>query len=163
MRSDRTEELAADEHEWVGPGTHFLGEVHGGDFYNRYPVGCRLVGTRRWAPGNTLAEVEEEQALLAPIAVESGCDRPRPATRARGAEIDPGTGSPSPARRTRCHGQELPLTGVKVVRTVRCSTRRDDRLPRPDGDGARGRRVDEVAELVRATQVYLALLERLWA
>ena len=70
----RNEELAAVEHEWVGPESYFLGEVHGGDFYNRYPVECRLVGTRRWAPGNTLAQVEEEfRALLAPIAAESGC------------------------------------------------------------------------------------------
>ncbi len=77
----RNEELATVDHEWVGPDTYFLGEVHGGDFYNRHPVECRLVGTRRWAPGNTFAEAEAEfRALLEPIAAESGCDdRSRPA------------------------------------------------------------------------------------
>ena len=98
----RNEELAADEHEWVGPETYFLGEVHGGDFYNRYPVECRLVGTRRWAPGNTLAQVEEDfRALLAPIAADVRLrDRPRPAARARGATRSiPSTGSRSRSAR----------------------------------------------------------------
>ena len=87
----RNEELAAVEHEWVGPESYFLGEVHGGDFYNRYPVECRFVGTRRWAPGNTLAQVEEDfRALLAPIAAESGCAIDLDLQLVRGAyEIDP--------------------------------------------------------------------------
>ena len=34
----RNEELASVDHEWVGPDTYFLGEVHGGDFYNRHPT-----------------------------------------------------------------------------------------------------------------------------
>ena len=65
--------------------------MHGGDFYNRYPVECRLVGTRRWAPGNTLAAVEEEfTELLEPIAVESGCAVDLDLRLVRGAyEIDP--------------------------------------------------------------------------
>ena len=53
----RNEELSATEHPWVGAETYFFGEVHGGDFYNRHPATCRLVGTRRWAPGNTLDAV----------------------------------------------------------------------------------------------------------
>ena len=87
----RAEELGATEHEWVGSETYFIGEVHGGDFYNRHPVECRLVGTRRWAPGNTLAAVEEEfTGLLEPIAVASGCAVDLDLRLVRGAyEIDP--------------------------------------------------------------------------
>ena len=87
----RNEELAAVEHEWVGPDTYFLGEVHGGDFYNRHPVECRLVGTRRWAPGNTLRAAEAEfRALLEPIAAESGCAIDLDLQVSRGAyRIDP--------------------------------------------------------------------------
>ena len=79
----RNAELAATEHPWVGAETYFLGEVHGGDFYNRFPTECRLVGTRRWAPGNTLEAVETEfLELLEPIAAETGCSiEPRPAAR----------------------------------------------------------------------------------
>jgi acetylornithine deacetylase/succinyl-diaminopimelate desuccinylase-like protein len=70
----RNEELSATEHPWVGAETYFFGEVRGGDFYNRHPASCRLVGTRRWAPGNTLDTVQAEyDDLVAPIAAESGC------------------------------------------------------------------------------------------
>ena len=92
----RNEELAAVEHEWVGPETYFLGEVHGGDFYNRHPVECRLVGTRRWAPGNTLA-AGGGGVPGAARADRGGVrlrDRPRPAPRARApTRSTPSTGS----------------------------------------------------------------------
>jgi acetylornithine deacetylase/succinyl-diaminopimelate desuccinylase-like protein len=69
----RTEELAKDEHPWVGAETYFVGEVHGGDFYNRFPASCRIVGTRRWAPGNSLTAVEAEyRALLDEVAAKKG-------------------------------------------------------------------------------------------
>jgi acetylornithine deacetylase/succinyl-diaminopimelate desuccinylase-like protein len=166
----RTEELAEIEHEWVGPGTYFLGEVHGGDFYNRFPVECRLVGTRRWAPGSSLAKVEEEfQALLAPIAVESGCAIDLDLQLVRGAyEIDPEHRLAVALREAyrEVTGQELPLTGVKLVADGAMFNAAG--IPTvyhgPMGTGAHGDVESiEVAELVRATQVYLALLERLWA
>src|SRR5436190_1368346 len=72
---ERTELLARTEHPWVGAETYFVGELHGGDFYNRFPTECRIVGTRRWAPGNSLAAVEAEyRALLAGVAEETGCE-----------------------------------------------------------------------------------------
>jgi acetylornithine deacetylase/succinyl-diaminopimelate desuccinylase-like protein len=71
----RNEELSATEHPLVGAETYFVGEVHGGDFYNRFPTTCRIVGTRRWVPGNTLDAVDAEyRALLAPLAAETGCE-----------------------------------------------------------------------------------------
>src|SRR5262249_42588162 len=71
----RNEELAAVEHPWVGAETYFIGELHGGDFYNRFPTTCRIVGTRRWAPGNSLAAVEHEyRELLLRVADETGCE-----------------------------------------------------------------------------------------
>jgi len=166
----RTEELAAVEHEWVGPETYFLGEVHGGDFYNRYPVGCRLVGTRRWAPGNTLAKVEAEfHALLEPIAAQSGCAIDLDLQLVRGAyEIDPEHRLAVALRQAyrEVTGQELPLTGVKLVAdgAVFNAAGIPTVYHGPMGTGAHGDVESiEVAELVRATQVYLALLERLWA
>ncbi len=166
----RTEELAAAEHEWVGPETYFLGEVHGGDFYNRHPVECRLVGTRRWAPGNTFATVEEDfRALLAPIAEESGCTIDLDLRLVRGAyEIDPEHRLAVALRQAYrdVTGQELPLTGVKLVADGAMFNAAG--IPTvyhgPMGSGAHGDvETVEVAELVRATRVYLALLERLWA
>ena len=86
----RAHELAAVEHPWVGAETYFFGEVHGGDFYNRWPASCRIVGTRRWAPGNTLEAVEAEyRALLDGVAAETGCDIDLDLRLVRGAyEID---------------------------------------------------------------------------
>ena len=87
----RNAELATTEHPWVGAETYFLGEVHGGDFYNRFPNECRLIGTRRWAPGNTLEAVEAEfLELLDPIAAETGCSIELDLKLVRGAySIDP--------------------------------------------------------------------------
>jgi acetylornithine deacetylase/succinyl-diaminopimelate desuccinylase-like protein len=69
----RSEELAAAEHPWVGAETYFVGELHAGDFYNRFPTTARIVGTRRWAPGNTIEAVEAEyRSLLDGVASETG-------------------------------------------------------------------------------------------
>jgi acetylornithine deacetylase/succinyl-diaminopimelate desuccinylase-like protein len=166
----RTEELAAEEHEWVGPETYFVGELHGGDFYNRHPVECRLVGTRRWAPGNTLAKVEEDfRALLAPIAAESGCAIDLDLQLVRGAyEIDPGDRLVVALREAYGDvvGDELPLTGIRMVAdgAVFHAAGIPTVYHGPQGTGAHGDVESiETAELVRATRVYLALLERLWA
>lgn len=167
----RNAELAAVEHPWVGAETYFLGEVHGGDFYNRFPTSCRLVGTRRWAPGNTLAAVEAEfQALLAPIAAQTGCAIELDLRLVRGAyAIDPEHPLALALRAgyEDVTGTELPLTGIKVVADA-AVFQGEAGIPTvyhgPAGDGAHGD-VESVpvAELVRATEVYLRMLERLWA
>jgi acetylornithine deacetylase/succinyl-diaminopimelate desuccinylase-like protein len=166
----RNEELAGVDHEWVGPDTYFVGEVHGGDFYNRHPVECRLVGTRRWAPGNTFATAEAEfRALLEPIASESGCAIDLDLRISRDAyRIDPEhrlVGALRSAYRE-VTGQELPLTGVRLVADG--AAFREAGIPSvyhgPMGSGAHGDVESiEVAELVRATKVFLALLVRLRA
>lgn len=166
----RNEELAAVEHEWVGVETYFLGESHGGDFYNRHPVEHRFVGTRRWAPGNTLAKVEDElRALLEPIAAESGCEIDLDLRLVRGAyRIDPEDRLVVALREAyqEVTGAELPINGVKVVADGAIFHQAG--IPTvyhgPMGTGAHADVESiEVPELVRATKVYLALLERLWA
>jgi acetylornithine deacetylase/succinyl-diaminopimelate desuccinylase-like protein len=165
----RAEELAADEHEWVGAETYFLGEVHGGDFYNRHPVECRLVGTRRWAPGNTLAAVDAElRALLDPIAADSRCTIELDLRLGRDSyRIDPEHRLATALRDAYLEvtGRELPLTGLKIVADGAIFSQAG--IPTvyhgPVGSGAHGDvETVEVAELVRATRVYLALLDRLW-
>jgi acetylornithine deacetylase/succinyl-diaminopimelate desuccinylase-like protein len=163
------EELAEVEHEWVGSESYFLGEVHGGDFYNRHPVECRLVGTRRWAPRNTLEQAEAEfQALLAPIAAGSDCAIDLDLRISRGAyRIDVEDGLVVALREAYrdVTGQELPLTGVRLVAdgAIFHAAGIPTVYHGPMGSGAHGDVESiEVAELVRATRVYLALLERLW-
>ncbi len=167
----RNEELAATEHPWVGAETYFFGEVHGGDVYNRHPATCRLVGTRRWAPGNTLATVQAEyDALLAPIAEESGCRIEARLELVRDAySIDP---EHPLARALRggyeeVTGEALESTGVKVVADAaifQAVGGIPSVYPGPRGQGAHAD-VESigVGELVRSARIYLATLERLWA
>jgi acetylornithine deacetylase/succinyl-diaminopimelate desuccinylase-like protein len=50
---------------YVGPESLFIGQFESGDFYNRVPTHCRIVGTRRYAPDKRFPEVEAEfQARL---------------------------------------------------------------------------------------------------
>lgn len=167
----RNEELAATEHPWVGAETYFLGEVHGGDFYNRHPATCRLVGTRRWAPGNTLAAVQAEyDELVAPIAAESGCTIDVHLELVREAySIDPGHPLAVALREgyEEVTGEPLEPTGVKVVADA-AIFQTVGGIPTvyhgPRGEGAHAD-VESIAvdELVRSARIYLATLERLWA
>jgi acetylornithine deacetylase len=161
--------LASREHEWVGAETVFLGEVHGGDFYNRFPTSCRLVGTRRWGPGRPVEEVENElRALLADVARETGCSVELDFALVREPyEIDPEHVLVTALREAYrdVTGRALPLGGTKVVADGAIFQRAG--IPAvyhgPLGEGAHADlEWVEIAELERATKVYLRTLERLW-
>lgn len=167
----RNEELGTIEHPWVGAETYFLGEAQSGDFYNRFPTTCRLVGTRRWAPGNTLAEVDAEyRALLAPIAQETGCAIDLDLRLVRGAySIDPEhpLAVALQAGYRDVTGTVLEPIGIKLVADG-AVFQGEAEIPTvyhgPAGTGAHGDvEFISVAELVRATQVYLRMLAHLWA
>jgi acetylornithine deacetylase/succinyl-diaminopimelate desuccinylase-like protein len=164
----RNAELAATEHPWVGAETYFLGEVHGGDFYNRFPTTCRIVGTRRWAPGNTLEAVDAEyRALLAGLAAETGCEIELDLKLVRGAyEIDPAHPLLLALRESYrdVTGKSLEPVGIKVVADGALFTAAG--IPTvyhgPVGSGAHADvEFMPIDELVRAAEVYVALLRRL--
>ncbi|HUG64619.1 MAG TPA: M20/M25/M40 family metallo-hydrolase [Gaiellaceae bacterium] len=166
----RRDELAQSEHEWVGAETYFLGEVHGGDFYNRHPTRCRIVGTRRWAPGHSFEEVESElRSLLAPIVEETGCEIEPDLRLVRDTyRIDPDHLLAQALRGAYrdVTGTELPLIGMKVVAdgAIFHAAGIPTVYHGPVGEGAHADVESiEVAELERATNVYLRTLERLWA
>ena len=57
----------------LGPETLFIGEIHGGDFYNRVPVEARITGIRRFGPSRTWSEIEAEfSTLIQPVASAAG-------------------------------------------------------------------------------------------
>ncbi len=58
------ERLAAKTDPLAGSETVFIGQIHGGEIYNQYPQECWLEGTRRWLPGATRADVEQELRTL---------------------------------------------------------------------------------------------------
>jgi acetylornithine deacetylase len=166
----RRDELGLVDHPWVGAETYFVGELHGGDFYNRFPTTCRIVGTRRWAPGNTLAAVEAEyRALLARVAADTGCGIELDLRLVREAySIDlshPLLHALEDAYRS-VTGQPLERVGVKSVAdgALFAAAGIPTVYHGPVGAGAHA---DEesmpVAELVRAASTYVALLERVLA
>jgi len=166
----RTEELSRDEHPWVGAETYFVGEVHGGDFYNRFPATCRIVGTRRWAPGNSLAAVEEEyRALLAEVGAESGCEIELDLRLVRaeyGIDPEHELVRALQAAHEEVTGQSLEPVGWKVVAdgAVFSAAGIPTVYHGPVGSGAHADvEYIEVAELERAASVYVALLRRLLA
>lgn len=66
-------ELAGAEIALLGPETVFVGLFQSGDFYNRLPTTCRIMGTRRYAPEKTHDEVAREfQELVDEVAAETG-------------------------------------------------------------------------------------------
>ena len=117
----RSEELAADEHPWVGAETYFVGELHGGDFYNRFPSTCRIVGHAALGARATRSRPSrrEYRALLDARRRRDGLhDRARPEARPRRRTRSSST--------TRCSlalqeayrevtGEELEPVGIKVV------------------------------------------------
>ena len=53
---------------YVGRESVFIGQFESGDFYNRVPTRCHLVGTRRYAPGRRFPEIAAEfEERLAPL------------------------------------------------------------------------------------------------
>jgi acetylornithine deacetylase len=164
----RREELAATEHPWVGAETYFVGEVHGGDFYNRWPAAARIVGTRRWAPGNTLAAVEAEyRALLDAVAAETGCTIGLDLRLVRGEyaiDVDHELARALRDAFTEVTGATLEPVGKKVVAdgAVFAAAGIPTVYHGPVGSGAHADvEYVEVRELVRAAEVYVALLARL--
>jgi acetylornithine deacetylase/succinyl-diaminopimelate desuccinylase-like protein len=59
------ERLSTDERPGVGPETLFVGQVHGGDFYNRFPTACAMQGTRRYFADHSFDDVVAEFCAIA--------------------------------------------------------------------------------------------------
>ena len=57
---ERNAELARSDMPLTGPESIFIGIFQGGDFYNRLPTTCRIMGTRRYAPDKSHDEVKRE-------------------------------------------------------------------------------------------------------
>lgn len=59
----------------VGPQTFFVGEINGGDYYNRIPTHVHMKGTRRTIPGVTFENMRDDfQSLVNRVAEEMGLD-----------------------------------------------------------------------------------------
>jgi acetylornithine deacetylase/succinyl-diaminopimelate desuccinylase-like protein len=65
--------LAGRVHSLAGAESLFVGEVRGGDFYNRVPIQAEVVGTRRYAlPGSKELVAAELEELCAEVTTHTG-------------------------------------------------------------------------------------------
>ena len=117
------EELSRGEDlPYVGPETVFIGQFESGDFYNRVPNRCLLVGTRRYAPEQRFDAVQAEfQARLEAIRRRTSAEIRLDLVKTRD-----GFRVPEDARVVRLlqqgyaevTGQALPVGGFKAVGDV---------------------------------------------
>jgi acetylornithine deacetylase len=147
----------------IGRESLFLGIVEGGDFYNRFPTRCRIVGTRRWGPDRSVEDIRRELAeALEPIPAETGCrldlklDLVKDSFEIR--ESEPLVGALRSAYLT-LSGRELPLGGSRVVADAPIYIREGGVPCVYHGVLGHGAHADleyvEVEEIARAARVYL--------
>jgi acetylornithine deacetylase len=111
--------LAERVHPLVGAESLFVGEVRGGDFYNRVPIAAEVVGTRRYAlPGSKELVGAELDELCAGVTERTGLGL-RVALQEVGKPYALDAGEPviTAVRRGFWHatGGELPLAGAGAV------------------------------------------------
>lgn len=115
----RRRELLEQDVPLLGPESIFLGEVHGGDFYNRVPVSAQVVGTRRYAAPRSYADVDAEfAALCQAVQDETGatvCYELQDVGRPFQISPDEPIVSCVRAAYAAATGSELPLRGLNVV------------------------------------------------
>jgi acetylornithine deacetylase/succinyl-diaminopimelate desuccinylase-like protein len=152
--------------EHIGPESVFIGQVHCGDFFNRFPNHSWIEGTRRYGPDATAAEAAAElRALLEPIANRHGLAFELEFEKVRDGFRVPLEHPLVDALRSAYLAETdrpLPITGIKIVADAPVFEK-VGRIPclyhGLDGFGAHGD-VEWVAEaeLLRAARVYLRTL-----
>jgi len=162
----RGEELAADEEPLLGPETFFLGQIHGGDFYNRVPTRAYLNGTYRCWPDKDWADIDREFNTL----LESIPRDPRLQLDLKvygnglGWDLSPETRIVQ-ALRGAYHtvvGREMPLAGGLTVCDVNLIVREAGIPAVSHGTGTTTAHADlewvELDDVVRTTRVFLATI-----
>ncbi len=162
LRARHLELADAGDLPMLGPETLFIGEIHGGDFYNRVPVEARIGGIRRFGPERTWAEIEAEfQALTQPIAAATGTTI-EVTLGSNGLGYAVPADAPVIGALARAHehvtGAVLPVTGTKSVTDANIINS-DGGIPAlcygPSGATAHGdREWVTTADLHRAANVY---------
>lgn len=116
---DMTSRLAERVHPLVAAESLFVGEIRGGDFYNRVPVEAEVVGTRRYAlPGSKETVAAELEELCVQVSAQTGLRLSVELFEVgRPYALDASEPVIAAVRRgfTRATGGELPLAGAGAV------------------------------------------------
>jgi len=153
-------------HLYLGPETFFLGQVHGGDFYNRVPTRAFLNGTHRFWPNKSWADIEhlfEEifDAVPKPHGLEV---QTRLLSNGLGYEM-PEDAPIVQALRTgyqQVTGRSLPLVGALSVCDVNVIVREAGIPAVAHGTGTTTAHADlewvDIEKVVRTTRVFIATI-----
>jgi acetylornithine deacetylase/succinyl-diaminopimelate desuccinylase-like protein len=157
----RGAELARNVVPYAGPESLFVGEIHGGDFYNRFPGSCRIVGTRRWAPWESFESARADvESMCQQVATEFGLTVKLEMEKTRdGFQVSEDDRLAQVVRGAyqRVTGTELPFAGLRSVADASIFNQ-VGRIPAlyhgPGGTGHHGDvEAMPIAELVRAAKV----------
>jgi acetylornithine deacetylase/succinyl-diaminopimelate desuccinylase-like protein len=157
------ERLSHTHIEGIGPESVFIGQLHSGDFFNRFSNHSWLEGTRRYSPENSCEAVTEEmRALLRPIGERYGLLLEVELVKVRDGFRISSDHPVVEALQAACAaetGHRLPITGIRVVADAPLFDKVGG-IPclyhGLDGEGAHGD-VESVAEaeLARGARTYL--------
>lgn len=116
---EENERLKRKPWELAGPESVFVGQVHSGDFFNRFSNHAWIEGTRRYSPEMTAADAAGElRALLQPIAERHGVELDLRFERVRDGFRTPADHPLVEAAQTAYveeNGTEMPVVGIKIV------------------------------------------------
>ncbi|MSP14085.1 MAG: M20 family peptidase [Chloroflexi bacterium] len=119
---ERSQALALEDVPLLGPDTYHVGIIQGGDYFNRFPNKCRVVGTRRYNPARSFAQCQAElEAIAAQVVAGTGARaRVQLKNSATAGEIS--AHDPLVAAFQAAHqevvGDTLPLAGLRVATDV---------------------------------------------
>jgi acetylornithine deacetylase/succinyl-diaminopimelate desuccinylase-like protein len=162
----RHDELQAYDDPLIGPESYFLGQIHGGDFYNRVPTRVFMNGNYRYWPGKDWQDVYREiDNQIAAV------DWPADVRVTRelfgnglGYDVSPDAGIVRALQGAyqSIVGRELPLVGALSVCDVNVIVREAGIPAVAHGTGTTTAHADlewvELAGIVRATEVFIATI-----
>ena len=163
LMQERNAEYRKVEIPRIGHESFFVGIFQGGDFFNRWTNSCRIVGTRRYGPDKTYADVKAElTGMAAQVQAETGAQIALNLIPVRDgfrvAETEPIVAALRSAYR-QVTSAELPLVGIRMVGDAPVFIREGGVPALYHGPQGKGAHADlewvPVSELVRAAKVYV--------
>ena len=162
----RHEELSARDDPLIGPETYFLGQIHGGDFYNRVPTRVFINGNYRYLPDKDWPDVYREvddQIAAVDWPADVKVTR-RLFGNGLGYDVSPEAGivkTLQGAYRT-IVGRDLPLVGSLSVCDVNVIAREGGIPAVAHGTGSTTAHADlewvNLPDIVRTTKVFIATI-----
>jgi acetylornithine deacetylase/succinyl-diaminopimelate desuccinylase-like protein len=163
---ERGQALAQFDDPLLGPESFFLGQIHGGDFYNRVPTRAFLNGTYRYWPDKTWQDVEQLfQEILATVDHDPRLHLDlRLLSNGLGYEVSPQAPIVHALQSGYAHvvGRELPLVGSLSVCDVNIIAREAGIPAVAHGTGSTTAHADlewvRIENIVRTARVFIATI-----